>query len=65
LLKRLPVGGDQETCVADGILATTVEDTTPVTTTGVYYLVRGSNVCGTGTYGADSEGEPRITSACP
>jgi hypothetical protein len=64
-LDRLPVGHDREACVADGISATATEDATPATTAGLYYLVRGTNVCGTGTYGADSDGEPRITSACP
>jgi hypothetical protein len=64
-LDQLPVGHGQVTCVADGVPATSTRDGTPATTVGVYYLVRGSNVCGIGTYGADSLGVPRITSICP
>jgi len=32
---------------------------------GRYYLVRGSNVCGKGGWGADGEGLPRALSVCP
>jgi hypothetical protein len=32
---------------------------------GFWYLVRGRNACGTGTYGLESTGRERIVAACP
>ena len=33
--------------------------------TGFYYVIRASNACGTGSFGAASSGIPRGTGACP
>jgi len=41
------------------------EDTTAPPSSGFYYLVRGVNVCGVGSYGADSAGAERTSPACP
>jgi hypothetical protein len=32
---------------------------------GYYYLVRGENGCGAGSWGHDKQGAWRLTSACP
>ena len=37
----------------------------PPSASGVYYLVRGVNVCADGPWGAASNGAPRAVSACP
>ena len=67
----LPVGsGAPETCWRSGIAAATTSDsTTPTSGQAFWYLVRGSNTCGKGTYGwAANHGVPtvqRTTTACP
>ena len=38
---------------------------TPGPAAGFYYLVRGRNVCGDGTYGRASDGTSRASAACP
>lgn len=64
---ELPVGtGASELCSASGILHPTATDTaTPLVGQGFWYLVRGRNVCGAGTYGFQSDGTQRTTSVCP
>jgi hypothetical protein len=66
-LAELPVGsGTSEFCLEPGSTDLTAEDAaTPGPGSGHDYLVRGRNACGAGTYGADSAGEERSTSACP
>jgi hypothetical protein len=65
-LAGLPVGAGAETCVLPGGGAALVDDTTtPSSGTGLFWLVRAKNACGTGTYGARSDGTPRTSSACP
>ncbi len=66
-LGQLPVGtGPAETCLVSDTAATSLQDvTSPGPGTALYYLVRGANVCGTGTYGFDSGPVERTTSACP
>jgi subtilase family serine protease/subtilisin-like proprotein convertase family protein len=65
-LGELPVGsGGSEICVATGVAAGTASDPAdPPVGGGFWYLVRGRNGCGTGTYGADGQGIPRQTSSC-
>jgi len=64
-LGGLPVGLSAETCLESGSLDATAEDaTSPDPSAGFYYLVRGSNACGTGTYGTSSSGNERMTGAC-
>jgi hypothetical protein len=67
VLWELPVGNKAgETCVVSGTAATSAGDlTAPASRTGFYYLVRGTNACGTGGFGTTSAGAPRTTSACP
>jgi len=64
---ELPVGtGQSEICLAAGLAGTTMtESALPPVGTAFWYLVRGRNVCGAGTYGFQSSGGPRNTTACP
>ena len=53
-------------CVGNASTETTREDTTePLPGEGFYYLVRGTNDCGDGDYGAQSSGGPRESDGCP
>jgi hypothetical protein len=66
-LSQLPVGsGASEVCRLDGggdgpLMVTVV----PATGRGFYYLVRGTNGCGVGSYGASSSSVEHVSSACP
>ena len=66
-LAQFPVGsGAAETCIASEIAGTTADDPAdPDEGSGWYYLVRGSNGCGNGTYGRRSDATERTGSACP
>ena len=65
-LAALPVGTGAETCVAPSIGAASTQDpATPPPGSGTWYLVRGKNACGAGTYGHASGGAERVTAACP
>lgn len=66
-LSELPAGGGaSETCVSSDTATVSITDaTTPALGTGFYYLVRGGNACGIGSYGNQSNGTPRSTPACP
>ncbi len=66
-LSQLPVGtGPAEACLASNVAATSVQDATdPGAAAARYYLVRGANACGTGTYGFDSGPLERDSSVCP
>jgi hypothetical protein len=68
----LPVGpgGGDESCLGQQIAATSLVDaTTPPLGEGFWYLVRGGNACGKGTYGYQAiNGVPtvaRVTASCP
>ncbi len=67
MLSQLPPGpGSGETCLANHAPARTLTDASvPALGTGFYYLVRTSNPCGIGTFGASSSGVPRNTGVCP
>jgi len=67
VLSQLPPGlGSAETCLANDATARTLTDgAIPTLGTGFYYLVRASNPCGVGSFGAGSSGVPRNTGACP
>lgn len=67
VLNELPVAsGLSEVCVASGIPdATTTDATASIIGKGFWYLVRGRNACGVGTYGFTSNGTERVTAACP
>lgn len=71
LLGQLPVGsGPGESCLATGISGTTTSDpATPPVASGYWYLARGKNACGTGTYGfrwvGGAPGAERTSTVCP
>jgi len=66
-LIELPVGtGVSESCLESGYSDLTLEDpVAPASGWGVYYLVRGSNICAVGSYGHESEGLERESLVCP
>ena len=63
----LPVGpgaGD-EVCF-DNVAGTALSDATvPPAGVAFWYLARGENTCGLGSYGQQHDGTPRITTTCP
>jgi len=65
-LNQLPVGaGASEVCLAPALAGTAITDAVlPLRGQGFWYLVRGSNDCGRGTYGAATSGT-RVSSVCP
>jgi FtsP/CotA-like multicopper oxidase with cupredoxin domain len=71
LVGQLPVGsGAAETCLASGLSVTSTSDLlVPSVGQGYWYVVRGKDSCGTGTYGyAAANGVPtteRVTLTCP
>jgi len=71
-LNEFPVGtGTSEVCLPPGSYSnpTATDPTTPAAGAGFWYLVRGRNACGTGTYGFEGRnGVPaseRVTDVCP
>ena len=72
LVSALPVGpgGGDETCLANGTMATTWPDgDIPPTGAAYWYLVRGENACGSGGYGWQALNGvptvPRLSGTCP
>ena len=65
-LSALPVGpgGGDELCFPDLMSPSVSDAAVPPTGTGYWYVVRGQNTCGSGTYGTTSGGSPRITTTC-
>ena len=62
----LPVGSTSDTCAVQGTGATSLPvDPPPAPGSGFYYLVRGKNACGVGTYGFASGGAERMSVTCP
>jgi hypothetical protein len=66
-VKQFPVGaGASEICLASNLAGSSTPDaTTPASRAGFYYLVRGKNVCGVGSYGFATSGTERTTTVCP
>jgi hypothetical protein len=65
-LSLLPVSGAVNTCIAAGISDATADDPgLPQSGQGFWYLVRGRNALGNGTYGYRTDGTERVTSVCP
>jgi N-acetylneuraminic acid mutarotase len=66
-ISDLPVGSaPAEICLGGDLSGAVVSDPSlPAAGTGFWYLVRGRNVCGPGSYGRQSDGGERITAACP
>ena len=63
----LPVGpgGGDEVCFGNLPGTSLVDPELPANGTGFWYLSRGENDCGLGSYGNQSDGTPRITTTCP
>ena len=65
-LNLLPVGSGLESCIGSWVVPTSAFDiAAPPSGTGRYYIVRGKNACGIGTYGHASNGAERTTTVCP
>jgi hypothetical protein len=66
-LTSLPVSGDAGVaCVGPGTAGTSVSDSSvPPPGQGRWYLVRGRNSCGAGTFGAATGGAERLSNVCP
>ena len=66
-LGTLPVGpgGSDEICFDDLAGPTLVDTDVPASGTGYWYLSRGENACGIGTFGQQSNGMSRATTTCP
>ncbi|MFN7966790.1 MAG: kelch repeat-containing protein [Acidobacteriota bacterium] len=66
-LSEFPVGsGGTESCLGYGITGVELTDaTTPASGTGFWYLVRGRNSCGSGSWGTTSAGQQRAPGGCP
>ncbi|HEX4825423.1 MAG TPA: S53 family peptidase [Candidatus Polarisedimenticolaceae bacterium] len=68
LFTGLPVGpgGGDESCLASGVPSNSFSDATdPGVGAGFWYLVRGTNACGHGAWGAQSNGTPDVSTSCP
>jgi len=70
--KFLPVGpaGADETCLADDIAGTSIADSAvPPVGDAFWYLVRGGNSCGPGSWGNETRSNQppnqRVTTTCP
>jgi hypothetical protein len=61
-----PGSGASEVCFEPGIATPSATDVSvPPVDDGYWYLIRGRNTCGAGTYGSASDGTPRSPVACP
>jgi len=58
-------GGGDEACFDNLAGPTVVDPLLPPAGAGFWYLSRGENACGLGTYGTRSNGLPRTTTTCP
>jgi hypothetical protein len=58
-------GGGDEVCF-DDLSTPSIDDAAdPGSDQGFWYLARGVNTCGPGTYGTRHDGTPRVTTTCP
>jgi hypothetical protein len=66
-LGALPVGpgGGDEVCFDNRTGTTLTEPASPSPGDGFWYLTRAQTSCGPGTFGARSNGSPRMTTTCP
>jgi hypothetical protein len=58
-------GGGDEACFPNLPGPSLSDATLPAPQTGFWYLSRGENACGGGTYGLQHDGTPRETTTCP
>ena len=60
-----PVGSGSDTCPGPSVSGTSIAETTVVAPgTGYWFIVRGRNACGAGSYG-QGNGGPRTSAGCP
>ena len=66
-LSSFPVGpgGGDEVCFGNLTGPTVSDAAVPASDAGFWYLSRGRNSCGIGTYGTQSDGTSRISMTCP
>ncbi len=65
-MSALPVGAsNEEVCFGNLTDPTMVDSEIPSVDSGFWYLSRGENSCGIGTWGLQTSGSPRITTTCP
>jgi hypothetical protein len=66
-LSALPFGpgGGDEACFDDLPGPSLADPTAPAPDSGFWYLSRGENSCGNGSFGQQSDGTPRVTTTCP
>jgi len=67
LTSGLPVGpgGGDETCSNLGASLQFQDVQVPLSGTSYWYLVKGKNACGAGSWGTRSNGTPHVTTSCP
>jgi len=58
-------GAGDEVCFGNLLVTSVTDAQVPSAGTGYWYLSRGENTCGNGTYGTRSNGTPRTTTTCP
>ena len=58
-------GAGDEVCFHSLVGAALIDATVPASGTAFWYLARGVNSCGVGSFGQQSDGTPRITTTCP
>ena len=58
-------GGGDEVCFDNLAGAALVDTAVPSPAQGFWYLSRGENACGIGTFGTQSDGSPRSATTCP
>jgi hypothetical protein len=58
-------GGGDEVCFDNLAGPTLTDGTSPAPGVGFWYLPRGENTCGNGTYGTQSNLTPRVSTTCP
>jgi hypothetical protein len=58
-------GSADHVCVAGGAGTSAQDPTVPAPGTGLYYLARGQNSCGSGTLGFSSAAIERTAADCP
>jgi hypothetical protein len=66
-VRSLPVGPGEadETCFGNLLDTSLTDAAIPAPGSGFFYLSRGENACGIGTFGTASDGSPRAATTCP
>lgn len=64
-LVEFPVGSGGEICLDPGMETSLREEFEPAAGAGRFYLIRGTNECGAGSWGFESSGAERTSAICP